>query len=200
MDIIAHFDKTPETKVAPLAGGFLMRAMESLVEKVQEWVDERWDLETLSEDAETSFDNESSVILYAYFDGKGILLTGDAGVQALTRAADVLNAHKLDIPTSLYFVQIPHHGSRHNVNPTILNRLLGPIVGASAAATKFAYVSAGAKSPTHPRRVVTNAFRRRGWRVYEAKGNYRWLYHYMPARNNWGPVPEVPFYEKVEGR
>jgi beta-lactamase superfamily II metal-dependent hydrolase len=198
MDIIAHFDKTPETtKAAPLSGGFLMRAMEQLVEKVQSWVDERLDLETLSEDAETSFDNESSVILYAYLDGKGIFLTGDAGVQALTRAADLLNSYKFDIPTSLSFIQIPHHGSRHNVNPTILNRLLGPIVGANPASTKYAFVSAGAKSSTHPRRIVTNAFKRRGWRVYEAKGNYRSFHHKMPVRG-WPEAPEVPFYDKVE--
>lgn len=198
MNIIAHFDKTPETKVTPLSGGFLARAMESIIEKVQEWVDERWDLETLSEDVETSFDNESSVVLYAYIDKKGILFTGDAGVQALTRAADVLNANNLNIPTSLYFVQIPHHGSRHNVNSTILNRLLGPIVGANAIPTKYAFVSAGAKSQTHPRRVVTNAFRRRGVKVYEAKGNCRLFYHNMPTRG-WPDAPEVPFYDRVEG-
>jgi len=29
--------------------------------------------------------------------------------------------------TRLMFVQIPHHGSRRNVGPTILNRLVGPI-------------------------------------------------------------------------
>jgi beta-lactamase superfamily II metal-dependent hydrolase len=197
MDIIAHFDKTPETtKVAPLSVGFLMRAMESLVEKVQTWIDERLDFETLSEDAETSFDNESSVVLYAWIDKKGILLTGDAGVQALTRAADLLNANNLDIPTSLYFVQIPHHGSRHNVNPTILNRLLGPI-GGNALLTRYACASAGAKSSTHPRRIVTNAFRRRGVKVYEAKGLYRSFPHNMPNRG-WSAAPEVPFYDKVE--
>jgi beta-lactamase superfamily II metal-dependent hydrolase len=199
MDIIAHFDKTPPTKASPLAGGLLARAFDAIVEKVQAWVDERWDFETLPENAETSFDNESSVVLYAWIDKKGILLAGDAGVQALTRAADVLNANKLDIPASLYFIQIPHHGSRHNVNPTVLNRLLGPIVGANAIGTKYAFVSAGAKSPTHPRRIVTNAFKRRGVRVCTAKGEHRVLPYNMPQRNNWISAPELPFYDKVEG-
>jgi hypothetical protein len=52
------------------------------------------------------------------------LLTGDAGINGLTWAADW--ADSLGLPLQNFsFVQIPHHGSRRNVGPAILTRLLG---------------------------------------------------------------------------
>jgi beta-lactamase superfamily II metal-dependent hydrolase len=198
LDIIAHFDKTPATLIAPPSEGLLGKAV-ALVEKIKLWLDEKWDFETLKDGAETSFDNESSVVLYGWLDQRGILLTGDAGVLALTRGADHLEANGISIPNSLKFVQIPHHGSRHNVGPTILNRLLGPVVPLGSVAEKSAFVSAGAKSETHPRRIVTNAFKRRGVRVYQAKGISIRHSHNMPDRAGWRAIPEVAFFDTVEG-
>lgn len=197
LEIIAHFDKTPDAKVAPPAG--LIARATALAEKAVTWLAERWDFETLKDGEETSYDNESSVVLYAYLADKGILLTGDAGVQALTRAADYLESFNISIPSSLKFVQIPHHGSRHNVGPSILNRLLGPRVPQAGETIKTAFVSAGAKSATHPRRVVTNAFKRRGVRVVASKGNQVRHHHNMGPRNGWIAANEVPFYDRVEG-
>ena len=168
-------------------------------EKALQWLDENWIIETLREDGTTSYDNESSVVLYAYLNNDGILLTGDAGIQALTRAASYLERYDINLPQVLKFVQVPHHGSRHNVGPTILSRLLGPKLAFGAAATKTAFVSAGATSQTHPRRVVTNAFKRRGAPVYAAKGRNIWHYRNVPSRPTWTAAPEVPFYDKVEG-
>src|SRR5262249_49596116 len=119
LEIIAHFEKTPEARVPAVQEGFL----KSLLEKVKEWVDERWDRETLSEQCETSYDNDSSVVLYGNIGGQGLLFTGDAGVQALTRAAQFLETGGVHLPSTLKFVQVPHHGSRHNVSPTVLNRI-----------------------------------------------------------------------------
>ena len=193
-EIIAHFEKTPEAKVPAVQDGFL----KSLLEKAKAWVDEHWNFETLGEHSETSYDNESSVILYGNIGGQGVLLTGDAGVQALTRAARVLEASGIHLPTTLKFVQIPHHGSRHNVSPSVLDRIVGPRMAAGSPNTKTAFVSAGAKSETHPRRVVTNAFKRRGAWVGAAKGIALHYHHNMP-RQGWVTAPEVPFYEQVEG-
>jgi beta-lactamase superfamily II metal-dependent hydrolase len=195
LEIIAHFEKTPEAKRPAVQEGLL----KSLIEKAKEWLDEHWHLETLSEDCETSYDNESSVVLYGNIGGDGLLFTGDAGVQALTRAADFLAARGIYLPSSLKFVQIPHHGSRRNVSPSLLDRILGPRVLAGSPATKTAFVSAGAKSETHPRRVVTNAFKRRGAWVGAAKGMPLCHFQNMPSRLGWRPATEIPFYSKVEG-
>jgi beta-lactamase superfamily II metal-dependent hydrolase len=198
MDILAHFDKTPAPQAAAPKTG--LREMATyLTEKIRTWLDERWDFETLKDGVGTSYDNESSVVLYAYLANRGILLTGDAGVEALTHAADYLESFNINLPTTLKFLQIPHHGSRHNVGPTILNRMIGRPVPAGTPPDLRAFVSAGAKSETHPRKVVTNAFKRRGAKVIAAKGTSVTHRFNMLARDGWGDVEEVPFYDKVEG-
>ena len=198
LDIIPHFNKTPAPIVAPPSNS-LKGIASALVEKVRTWLDERWDYETLKDGGTTSYDNESSVILYAFLANKGILLTGDAGVEALTRAADYLESFNINLPSTLKFIQIPHHGSRHNVGPTLLNRLIGPRVPIGTDITHTAFVSAGAKSDTHPRKVVTNAFKRRGTKLVAAKGISIRHHHNMGARDGWSTADEIPFFDKVEG-
>ena len=51
-------------------------------------------------------------------------------------------------------VQIPHHGSRRNVSPAILNSLLGPITPKDTPPHSSAYVSAPKDDDTHPRGMV----------------------------------------------
>jgi hypothetical protein len=71
-------------------------------------------------------------------------------------------ADYLKIPLqSFKFVQIPHHGSKRNVGPAILNRLIGSPV--AQGTNKFtAFVSVPKKGePKHPSKRVTNAFMRR---------------------------------------
>jgi beta-lactamase superfamily II metal-dependent hydrolase len=197
LDILAHFDKTPETKKAT-PRGIIASTLSELANQVRQWVEEKWDIETLSNNAETSYDNESSVVLWGNFDGRGILLTGDAGVQALSRAATYLEPH-IDLIGTLDFIQIPHHGSRHNVTPEVLDRLVGPIRPVPPEKHRFvAFASAGAKSTTHPRRVVTNAFARRGARVCVAKGKGIRHHVKMPARKGWVPAVVEPFHTSVE--
>lgn len=69
----------------------------------------------------TSADNESSTILYATIKNKGILLTGDAGIKALDKAYN----YKPQIADNLRFIQVPHHGSKRNVSPSVLDNILG---------------------------------------------------------------------------
>jgi hypothetical protein len=99
--------------------------------------------------------------LYGVFDnGRRVLLIGDAGVRALTWAADDADEFGLSL-RQFTFVQVPHHISRRNVGPTILNRILGPIV--PEGNERFAaFISAPPDDTTHPRKIVVNAFKRRG--------------------------------------
>lgn len=105
-DLIPQFNKTP------LAKNIFVETYDSVKERVLNWIDEDLDIETLSEDGETSADNESSTVLYANIDNRGILLTGDSGVQALDKAYN----YKSEIAENLKFIQVPHHGSRRNVS------------------------------------------------------------------------------------
>jgi len=115
--------------------------------------------ETLTDLGETSERNNSSVITLLAIDGQRLLLTADAGIPALTNAADCLET----LPSSglpLALAQVPHHGSPHNVGPTILNRLLGPETSLIRAQ---AIISASDRAPKHPSPKVANAFLRRGY-------------------------------------
>lgn len=83
-------------------------------------------VETLGEDGVTSPCNNSSVITYWRMDGKRLLLTGDAGIPALRHATDLPMSAGHGAATPLDFVQAPHHGSRRNLAPSLLDDLLGP--------------------------------------------------------------------------
>ena len=192
-ELIPEFNKSPEQKEAGLLG----KIAKSITEAVNYIIEEKWDLETLSNSAETSGENESSVILYANIDGRGILLTGDAGAKALTWAADYSDSYGINL-AECRFVQVPHHGSRNNVTPSVLDRILGPKQDEKASFKTTSFASVSAKCETHPRRRVVNAFIRRGAKVIVTKGSTKHHYHNMDAREGWITAEPLPFYQEVE--
>jgi beta-lactamase superfamily II metal-dependent hydrolase len=130
-------------------------------------IDEFWENELLAEKCDTSSENEASVILYTECAKKGILLTGDAGVRALQHAVDHVNEHSLINLKELSFFQVPHHGSRSNVNPHILDQILGNKIAKNEYnPTKIAAISATDVRREHPSGMVVNAVIRRNWKVF----------------------------------
>jgi len=183
-ELIPEFNKTPDAK--PATESFT-DSLSTLASRVLE----SFNYEILKEDGETSADNESSVILYANFNGDGILLTGDSGIRALNKAYD----YKPQISDNLKFVQVPHHGSRRNVSPSILDKILG---NKGQSINKTAFVSASKESTKHPRPIVVNAFIRRGCKVCSTEGNTIMNYQGMPNRDGWSAVTPLEFKEDVE--
>ena len=185
-ELLAQFRDTPVA--AASIPSLLQKAIASAKEKM-EWVAEKFDMqyESLDDSGETSPENNSSAIFLLTVDGQKLLFTADAGIPALTAAADYAASLNI-VLDDLRFMQVPHHGSKHNVGKTILNRV--------KAGTAF--VSAGAKAPKHPAKKVTNALIRRGATVCVTAGNG--LCHYLgtSTRYGWSPAPTVPFYEQVE--
>ena len=90
-----------------------------------------------------------------------------------------------------------YEGSRHNVGPTILNRILGP---KGQVTSKTAYASCSKQAPKYPSRKVTNAFQRRGARerVYNTKDGCKRHHHEAPDRQGWSAATPLPFYSQVE--
>ena len=162
---------------------------------------ETWFEETLAdpEDDATSAENNSSVVLLFELDGRRLLFTADAGVPALTEAANRAEALDIDL-RSIKFIQVPHHGSKRNVGPTILNRIIGPIKPSKESYDKTAYVSASkGGQPKHPAKKVVNAFKRRGAEVFATQGIalcYR--SSDAPQRENWNAATPLPFYNEVD--
>jgi beta-lactamase superfamily II metal-dependent hydrolase len=153
----------PDFRCAPEPKDETLAAIQRILATMREGVGaiaERWNIETLKDDGVTSAENNSSAILLVRpAAGRALLFTADAGIPALTLAADTLDASGFDY-SSIRFIQVPHHGSRRNVGPTILGRLLGPIKMEDKK-LRTAYVSASKDgAPKHPAKKVTNAFRR----------------------------------------
>ena len=189
--LITESDKSPEIKESLLEKAALF------VKKVINFIKAEWDKDNLSEGVSTSEINETSVILYANIDNKGILFNGDAGIRALNCAADYAENEGIEL-TDCRFVQIPHHGSRNNVSPSILNRIVGNIVDQETAPTKSAFVSASKNDPDHPRNSVINAFIRRGVRVFKTEGGTKWHHHDMPGRDDFYSADPMEFLEEEE--
>ncbi len=187
LDLLLESKKTPKVEI-----GFEDNSIwDSITERASKFIEETLKIETLKENGQTSADNESSVILYANFNGDGILLTGDAGIRALNKAYE----YHPQLADNLKFVQVPHHGSRRNVSPSILNKILGD---KGQSENKTAFVSASKESTKHPRPIVVNAFIRRGCKVCSTEGKTIMHYHGMPERDGWSTVTPLKFKKDVE--
>lgn len=123
-------------------------------------------VETLDEDGETGPRNNTSVVtLVTSYDGERMLFTGDAGIPALNAAWDQYEAHVGAFPDyPVDFFQAPHHGSKRNLAPSVLNRIFGAPGGNLLAPTSF--ISSAKGDTKHPSPRVTNALQRRGVSVY----------------------------------
>jgi beta-lactamase superfamily II metal-dependent hydrolase len=135
--------------------------------------------------------NNSSIVLDVQVEGYRAILTGDAGVPALTAADDT--ASSLGVNGSYPdFFDVPHHGSRHNLDTDTANQLLGPIGGPQ---TGTAFVSVGKKAEDFPRSEVANALKRRGYSVSPTRGQtIRWSRN-APARLGWVTLTPLGWLE-----
>ena len=203
--LLPQFDRTPDADQQAIEKANMWLGKENLAKRlfdmaksaVQSWTKETWENERLRDGGLTSASNESSVVLYGEFDNGRVLLTGDAGINGLTWAADQADA--LGLPLQAFgFVQIPHHGSRRNVGPSVLTRLLGDKQLEIDASRFAAFVSAPADDESHPRRIVLNAFKRRGGRIIATQGTNKIHYGGFPKRAGYTDAEQLPFFTTVE--
>lgn len=191
---IPDFGKTPDRYTAEAAGSQSYGLFRSLAEAAKTWLEEKWDVETLAKNTSTSASNESCVVQYGVLSGKGVLLTADVGPIGLTEAGNFGAQLGLDRPK---FVQVPHHGSRHNVTPSVLDMWLGP-KQPQGTAVGTAFCSVGSNKQDYPRGQVTNAFMRRGFKVYSTRT--KWISHYSGSGHpNMVPAVAEEFANEVEG-
>lgn len=140
---------------------------------------------SLLTDPHTQPENESSVVTGVTHDKKVCLFTADAGTCALT---NVLR----DYPgcKKLFWMQIPHHGSRRNVTKNLID-LFAP---------NTAFVSAEG-SKKHPRRAVVSAFKDAGTSVYSTHYpkplSLRQCIGTVPTREGYEPATPLYDAEKV---
>lgn len=193
--LLPDIDRTPTSYREEVSFG-AASIFKSMMESTKRWFDENWDLETLSNKPnQTSASNETSVVQYAEIDGSRILLTADVGPVGLEEAANYLDY--LGINQTPTFVQVPHHGSRRNVTPWTLDRLIGS-KALPGQQRGVAYCSVGKGKSEYPRGQVKNAFIRRGYPTYVTRD--RALCHHVGGiiRLGWDSAVHEPFSSRVE--
>lgn len=191
-ELVLDFDGLPKKKEEDDRGFFAEAA-----KAIARFVKELWHEDSLTDDGETSPKNNSSVVTQMILDENRMLFTGDAGIPALEKVADELEA--CFDPAKLKFIQIPHHGSHRNIGPTVLNRIVGEPITQGEDPHFSAFVSSAKKGePKHPNKKVLNAFTRRGARTHTTQGSSKCHFNDAPEREGYSTANPVPFYEEVE--
>lgn len=111
-------DKTPESYIESGLGDYTptkYKEEDYVKGRVIEWYD----------DENTSAVNQTSLVLALHIGNYKMLLTGDAGKEALGAALDYYDDN-IGNSKDFKVVQLPHHGSRKNIDPTILGRFGTP--------------------------------------------------------------------------
>ena len=201
LELVLDSPRTPERVEARAStmSAMLESVMKALATAAN-FVRSSWGEEVFSSNG-TSRENEMSIVQYAYLAGKRILLTGDAGREALAEAADYAPWVGLGLPGIDRF-QVPHHGSRRNVSTEILDRWLGerlPQKPSEGSETFTALISSAKADPDHPRKSVERAFHHRGARVLATEGQSICIFAPTTrARAGWVRVAPRPYPEEQE--
>jgi len=196
-ELVAGFEDPSKDQSLAFADAF-KSLLKGAVEKLQDL----WTREALQEPEEgaTRPQNNSSVILVAILDSdSAFLFTGDAGAPALDRAVTPELAASLR-PCLRYF-QLPHHGSKRNIGPSGLDRILGPRLPKGSPAGKLtAFISAAKDGePKHPSKRVVNAAIRRGAKVVATQGsNHCYRSTDLPMRPGYVSIQPLEFTENYE--
>lgn len=197
LELVLASTKTPQASMhnalfGQVRDGFLNAASAvAYAPAVMRHVGAAWGVEIFSNET-TSIENEMSVVQFAELCGKRILLTGDAGRDAMTEAADYAPFIGLDLPGIDNF-QVPHHGSRRNVNSDILDRWLGPRLPAQGTGNTFTgMISSAKEDEAHPRQAVVRAIIHRGGYATATEGSNK-MFHENGNFRGWGPAESIPY-------
>ena len=186
-DLLPNFRGLP-TPVS-VVGAFAPAPVRRAAEQAAQWVRDHISLDLLDDDIDsTSAENNTSTIILLTIDGHKILFTGDAGKTALLQAVDYSDGVGVPL-TDLRLLDVPHHGSRRNLNSKILKRIQG----------QSAFISVAKGSDKHPSKRVVNALQKHGMSVY-ANCNGTLCHHdeTRPTRSKWGNAIREPFHDLVE--
>jgi len=194
-DLIVASEKTPEA-AEDSAFNSLLEELRKAMKTASNLVKAAWGAETFPADG-TSSENEMSVVQYALINKRRILLTGDAGREALAEAADYAPFVGLALPGIDDF-QVPHHGGRHNVDTAILDRLLGQRLPEIPQETSWRAVCSSAKADEdHPRKSVKRAMMHRGAWFGATEGNGILLAHGI-SRAGWTGMAQADYPTEQE--
>lgn len=137
----------------------------------------------------TSHVNESSIVfMFEYKDIK-ILFTGDSGRLGLQHAIDNAKDKNIDLK-QVDIIKMPHHGSRHNVDPEIMKRLGKYGTSCYISCTK-------GDEGHHPSKRLVNMLNEKVFNVYKTAGSILHRSYNAPDRG-WKTVEPHASYSTIE--
>lgn len=175
----------------------IMAGAEGFIKKAINWVTSIWGEDKLDDNDNTSAKNNTSVITQIIVDEKRLIFTGDAGITALNAAADEIE--NCLSGANLSFIQVPHHGSKRNVGPSVLNRIIGEPVAEGVMKSITAIASTAKKGePKHAHKAVLNAFTHRGVKVLSTRGSGICHVSGIDLRKGWNSLKAEPYHYSYE--
>lgn len=197
IDCVVNSKRTPESMQEDRS---LADELGEVFKSIVAFVTAGWGAERFSEE-ETSTENEMSVVQYANILDKKVLLTADTGRRGLSDSIDYLRSIGVPLP-GLDKFQVPHHGSRRNINSELLDDLVGSKLSDQPEESPrlfTAMISASDEDKDHPRNVVIRAIHHRGGFI-SMNGSYgfRTLIGDAPERPGWSALEQVPYPTDME--
>jgi beta-lactamase superfamily II metal-dependent hydrolase len=184
LKLVQASEKTPEMELTESKSKIF-----SSSEKKIAYEDMTFATEHLEEgDISTSSENDMSLVMLLTVAGARVLFTGDAGTQGLFNAITYASSQGISLK-DLNILDIPHHGSRHNLSKGILKHI----------SAESAIISCSIKGePSHPSKIVTNSLLRRGIKPYCTQGIIL-NYHNgsAPRRDGLDSATPIPFSNQV---
>jgi hypothetical protein len=194
--LVINSDKTPQ----PTPNMGILAGLFDVVRPVIKFIKAGWGSEKFSSE-ETSTENEMSVVQYANFNGRSVVLTGDAGRDGMHEAADYAPQAGLFLPGVSDF-QTPHHGGRRNVNSHVLDRWLGPVLPQllPEGSERFKAIICASKEDTeHPRKAVRRGLLHRGAKILTTEDHNIWIFGGdVPQRPDYYSLPNSPYPDEQE--
>lgn len=191
-EMILKSDKTPNVKGTENCSYDVF----SMLNKGVKYIKALWGQETFPETG-TSEENEMSIIQFAKVNNKKILLTGDAGRISLNEAYSYSKSIGISL-TGIDYFQVPHHGSRHNLNSALLDKWLGKKKNKQTQPSFTAIISASKNDDNHPRNVVVRSLIHRGADVLVTKGRNLQLQVNAPYREDYYPATPLAYPNSEE--
>lgn len=194
LNYITDDDRTPKVAADTATPGGLFDDAVRIVAEGLRLIMAAWGAEKFPA-GDTSPRNNMSIVQLADFSGEHVVLTADAGRAALDEAANYAHSVGLTLPANeIKLIQVPHHGSRHNVSTETLDRWLGKVGQEHQKSRSTAIVSAGKDDLDHPRQVVVRALMHRGATVSETKSKTLCFSGgEAPGRAGWGPSAPLTY-------
>lgn len=184
LKLVQASDKTPDMAVTEAKSKTY-----SSSEKKMEYEDMSFETEHLAEDdIITSAENDMSLVMLLTVGGAKVLFTGDAGTQGLFNAITYATSKGISL-RDLNLLDVPHHGSRHNLSKGILQYIKAES-GVISCAKKG--------EPSHPSKIVTNSLLRRNITPYKTQGQLLRYHNGVVPNRNYSPAVPIPFSNQVE--